>query len=240
MDKNKEVSAVKTPIWANIAASVAGFISGIMALIQGVVYFSSNGGLGFIFVLAGLALVSLGIAGLYLANEGDHLHLTKVALAIGWVFALAQCFSFFGRSGSVPTASAPIMVIVGLLYLLAAAFLFVSMLRFKEEKTTHKTLDFAFAGASIIVVLVAASVFNARGAITGINIAGLLLGTFLCVTSGLTTFYFGKIETAKEKVEEAPKTEEEKAKDLLLYKDLLEKGAISQEEYLYKKNEILL
>lgn len=192
MDNKKEVTEIKTPIWANIASYVVGFILGILVLIQGVRYYqAANGGLGTIFLFGGLALVALGLVGLYfITQEKDKIILMKLSLAMGAVFSLVWAISFFMRSGSASGSNGPMMVIAGLVYLVGGAFLLMGLFRFKEKRATHNLLDFAFGGGVIIVLLVAASIWTNGGA-SGLNLTALAFGTILCCCTGLTTFYFG-------------------------------------------------
>lgn len=222
---------------------------------------------GIVYLAFGIAMLVMGILGLVKHRKPRMMF--SYCLELGLFYAILSFLSsiynlYFYASiyGQVTYAEEKLIVIywiigasIGLLAFLAVAILeTIASVQLKKKK------NFKAVALSANTIFASVAMLGTYGAFNSvrvngfwpllINLAVLAFAAFLLVVSIMTEIKTKKTlvdengEEIPEPVEEPASqknigTEEEKAKLLMMYKDLLDKGAITEEEYEAKKKELL-
>lgn len=268
MQGSNNALSVRTPIWAYMTVCIIGLMFAILGIISSIFYFQgASSGAIYLFLGAILLVTSLGIgviAGIGIAQfvMKREILLARFALGVGALyclssaiinFSLTSIYSSVGRSDLTP-----MITIFGIVYAASAILIFVSVLKFKENGRDHKVLDYAFGGSALFLLLTIVdfivSLSNSLASTIQILIylVAVALALMLLLGCGLTQFkpVTVKAETpsifspeSEKKVigkeETNTKSKNEELESLILYKELLDKGIITQEEFDAKKKEIL-
>lgn len=197
-----------------------------------------------IFTLAeGAFYLIFGILGCTKINDGRK-HKKLLSIAILVISCIFLTFSIIYTIEYSATSAITIYIFLAILSI--ASIIFISLSLYEASKKGHNEKLYGIIGSALLltysVINGIVNILNSIGSstITASSIVGAVIGLLI----GLTLYvlylvYFIKLEPSVISLSGTSSTSIDKIKAIEGYKSLLDKGAISQEEYDKKKDELL-
>lgn len=196
-----------------------------------------------IFTLAeGAFYLIFGILGCTKINDGRK-HKKLLSIAILVISCIFLTFSIIYTIEYSATSAITIYIFLAILSI--ASIIFISLSLYEASKKGHNEKLYGIIGSALLLAYNATNdIFNIfdsiSSAVTASSIAGSVIGLLIDLTLYvLYLVYFIKLEPSVISLTGTSSTSIDKIKAIEGYKSLLDKGAISQEEYDQKKNELL-
>jgi hypothetical protein len=261
-------SSLVAPKGLRKAISIIMIIVGAILIITGMIYTisagtidtsstSSSAAIIFFIVLLVIGIITLvegafylvfGVLGCANVNDGKkHKKLLTISLLLLSCLFLAT--SIINIIEYVTQYNLVIYIFLAIISV--AAIIFISLSLFEASRSGHNEKLYGILGSSLLlafslvnsvsmIISNLSSTTSPSSSSIASSIIGLLAGLAIYV---LYLAYFIKLSPENKPTisfaNPTPNSEEEKAKVIAEYKDLLDKGAISQEEYDKKKDELL-
>lgn len=198
--------------------------------------------IGILTLAEGAFYLIFGIVGCTRVNEGEK-HKKLLSIAVLIISCLFLASSIIYTIEYIATSIATIYIFLALLAI--AAIVFISLSLYEASKKGHNEKLYGILGTALllaytIISSVSSIISNVSSTTTASSIAGSVIGLLI----GLALYilyltYFIKLEPSKVFIDRTAPTSEDKIKAINGYKALLDEGAITQEEYDKKKDELL-